>query len=123
MVAGETRELTFRLRNNGSRAWAAAGHNPVHLAYNWFTPDGHLAGDWDTFRASLPLNVNAGQQVTVTPVYLKVPSTTGDYILRWDLVEEGGGLVLKGRESATGSEHRRGERSCRARAVVGGSEP
>ncbi len=89
MVAGETRELTFRLRNNGSRAWAAAGHNPVHLAYNWFTPDGHLAGDWDTFRASLPLNVNAGQQVTVTPVYLKVPSTTGDYILRWDLVEEG----------------------------------
>ncbi|NOZ06767.1 MAG: hypothetical protein GXP41_10555 [Chloroflexi bacterium] len=89
MVAGEIREMTFLLRNIGSRAWAAAGRNPVHLAYNWFTPDGQLAGDWDTFRASLPLNVNLGQQVTITPVYLKVPTVSGEYILRWDLVEEG----------------------------------
>jgi hypothetical protein len=89
MAAGEIRELTFRVRNNGSRTWAAAGKNPVHLAYNWFTPDGKLAGEWETFRAGLPLNVGPGQQVTITPVYLKIPSTMGNYVLRWDMVEEG----------------------------------
>jgi hypothetical protein len=79
---------SFKLKNEGSRSWPAEGPNPVHLAYNWFTPNGQLAGCWDTFRTSLP-NVPPGSEVNLANVALKSPSTPGQYVLRWDLVEEG----------------------------------
>jgi hypothetical protein len=79
---------SFKLKNEGSRSWPAEGPNPVHLAYNWFTPSGQLAGCWDTFRTSLP-NVPPGSEVNLANVALKSPATPGQYVLRWDLVEEG----------------------------------
>jgi len=80
---------SFKLKNEGSRHWLANGPNPVHLAYNWFTPNGQLAGCWDSFRTSLPKDVPPGSEVNVTNVALKSPATPGQYVLRWDLVEEG----------------------------------
>jgi hypothetical protein len=59
------------------------------LAYNWFTPHGQLAGCWDTFRANLPDDVPPGSEVNLANVALKSPVTPGQYVLRWDLVEEG----------------------------------
>jgi hypothetical protein len=80
---------SLKLKNEGSKSWLADGPNPVHLAYNWFTPNGQLAGCWDTFRASLPDNVPPGSEVNLPNVALKSPATPGQYVLRWDLVEEG----------------------------------
>ena len=80
---------SFRLRNEGAKTWARDGPRPVHLAYNWFTPSGQLAGCWDTFRAPLPADVAPGEEVTLSGVALKTPAAPGQYLLRWDLVEEG----------------------------------
>ena len=82
-------QVNFELKNEGSSTWSAVGPNPVHLAYHWFTPNGNLAGCWDTFRASLPNDVLPGSEVNLTNVPLKSPATPGQYVLRWDLVEEG----------------------------------
>jgi len=79
---------SFKLRNEGSKVWPAEGPNPVHLAYHWFTPSGQLAGCWDTFRAILPDDVPPGSEVSLVSV-LKSPASPGQYVLRWDLVEEG----------------------------------
>lgn len=80
---------SFKLKNEGSKSWSAEGPNPVHLAHQWFTPNGQLAGCWDTFRAALPDDVPPGSEVNLTNVALKSPATPGQYVLRWDLVEEG----------------------------------
>ncbi|MFQ5811790.1 MAG: discoidin domain-containing protein [Anaerolineae bacterium] len=80
---------SFKLKNEGSKSWPAEGPNPVHLAYHWFTPSGQLAGCWDTFRAALPDDVPPGSEVDLANVVLKSPATSGQYVLRWDLVEEG----------------------------------
>jgi hypothetical protein len=89
MAPTEQRAFDFRLRNVGTRDWSAAGPHPVHLAYGWFTSSGQWAGDWQAFRTPLPADVSAGQEVSLPNVALKAPSITGDYVLRWDLVEEG----------------------------------
>jgi len=81
--------VSFKLKNEGSKSWPADGPNPVHLAYHWFTPNGQLAGCWDTFRTSLPDDVPPGSEVNLTNVALKSPAAPGQYVLRWDLVEEG----------------------------------
>ena len=80
---------SFKVKNTSSKHWPADGPNPVHLAYHWFTPNGQLAGCWDTFRTSLPDDVPPGSEVDLTNVVLKSPATPGQYVLRWDLVEEG----------------------------------
>lgn len=80
---------SFKLKNEGANTWSAEGPNPVHLAYNWFTPNGKLAGFWDIFRTSLPDDVSPGSEVNLSNVALKAPATPGQYVLRWDLVEEG----------------------------------
>ena len=91
--------VSFKLKNTSSKHWLADGPNPVHLAYNWFTPNGQLAGCWDTFRTSLPNDVSPGSEVNLTNVALKSPATPGQYVLRWDLVEEGAAWFSK--EGAT----------------------
>jgi hypothetical protein len=85
----EERTFDFELRNSGTRDWSASGPHPVHLIYGWFTPSGLWAGSWRTFRTPLPADVPSGEKVSLPGVVLKAPSVTGDYVLRWELVEEG----------------------------------
>ena len=88
LPADAVTRVNFKLKNEGASTWPAAGANPVHLAYHWFTPSGQLASCWDTFRAILPNDVPPGAEVNLT-VILKSPTTPGPYVLRCDLVEEG----------------------------------
>jgi hypothetical protein len=80
---------SLRLRNLGTRTWLAAGDHPVHLAYTWFTEDGKLSEPWDTFRTPLPQDVPAGGSLDLLDVPFRTPSVTANYILRYDLVQEG----------------------------------
>jgi hypothetical protein len=89
MPADTVTTTSFKLKNESSKSWSAEGPNPVHLAYHWFTPNGQLAGCWETFRTSLPDDVSPGSEVNLSNVVLKSPATPGQYVLRWDLVEEG----------------------------------
>ncbi len=61
---------------------------PVHLSYHIF---GANSGDtyvWDGARGTLPTDVPANSQTTVK-ITVAVPPSTGDYILAWDMVQEG----------------------------------
>ncbi|HSJ58887.1 MAG TPA: discoidin domain-containing protein, partial [Anaerolineae bacterium] len=80
---------TIRVKNTGTRTWRNTGSAPVTLAYTWFTAGGRLSEPWDTFHMPLPANVAAGGVQTFTDVPVKTPSVPGQYLLRWDLVEEG----------------------------------
>ncbi len=81
--------MGLRLRNTGARTWAAQGEQPVHLAYTWFTAAGELTEPWDTFRILLPGDVAPGQAVDLPDIPFRTPPLPGEYLLRWDLVEEG----------------------------------
>lgn len=83
---GATVDVTFRLRNAGTRTWPAEGPHPVRLSY-------HLRGDtgivvWDGARASLPHDVAPGDEVTLT-VRIVAPSTARWVYVVYDLVHEG----------------------------------
>lgn len=86
---GKEQHTSLRLCNVGTRAWAAGGTFPVHLAYTWFTKDGLLSEPWDTFRIRLPHDVASGAEVDLFDIGFKAPQVLGEYVLRWDLVEEG----------------------------------
>ena len=89
MPVGEVLQASLRLRNTGTRTWSARGDQPVHLAYTWFAQNGAVSEPWDTFRILLPQDVPSGEAVDLLDVAYKTPPVMGDYILRWDLVEEG----------------------------------
>jgi len=86
---GEEQRTSLSVANIGTRMWAASGEHPVHLAYHWFTQDGKLSEPWDTFRIRLPHEVPPGASAELIDVVFKAPAVLGNYILRWDLVEEG----------------------------------
>jgi hypothetical protein len=79
----------LHLRNTGTKPWMARGERPVHLAYTWFTEDGSPSEPWDTYRIQLPRDVLPGDALAVMGIPFKTPPLLGNYILRWDLVEEG----------------------------------
>jgi hypothetical protein len=85
----ELQQTSLRLHNAGTRPWPAGGPYPVHLAYHWFASTAKIAEPWDTFRISLPRDVPPGDTVFLPDIPFKTPAVLGDYILRWDLVEEG----------------------------------
>jgi hypothetical protein len=89
MPPGEEQHVSLRLRNIGTRPWAAGGSSPAHLAYHWFGQDGSLSEPWDTFRILLPRDVSPGTSVDLPDITFETPPVLGEYILRWDLVEEG----------------------------------
>jgi hypothetical protein len=85
-VAGETRQITVTVMNDGGRVWPAAGVNPVRLAYKWVS---NATGN--TFpganRLSLPSDVQPGQTVTLTiPVIAPIYPT--NYTMYLDLIKE-----------------------------------
>ncbi len=89
MPPGKELRISFRLHNIGTRTWSSGGDHPVHVAYTWFTADGALSEPWDTFRIRLPSDVLPDTTVELPDVLFKTPPMLGDYVLRWDLVEEG----------------------------------
>ncbi|MDQ7030716.1 MAG: N-acetylmuramoyl-L-alanine amidase [Ardenticatenia bacterium] len=89
MRAGQAYEVTITLRNTGTRPWRSRWPSPVHVAHHWIASDGHVAGWWDAFRTALPEDVAPGETVRVEGIVLRAPEQGGDYVVRWDLVEEG----------------------------------
>ncbi|MCL7452806.1 MAG: discoidin domain-containing protein [Anaerolineae bacterium] len=89
MPPDEVLQTDLHLRNTGTKPWMARGERPVHLAYTWFMEDGKPTEPWDTFRIQLPRDVLPGDTLAMANIGFKTPPLLGNYILRWDLVEEG----------------------------------
>ncbi len=83
-----TLELATVVVNYGPRTWPAGGPNPVHLSYHIVGAHTGTVYVWDGARGQLPVDVPPFSQATV-PIRVAVPASTGDYIIRWDLVQEG----------------------------------
>ena len=84
---GAALDLTVAVSNFGPRTLMRTGPNPVNLSYHIHTAAGATVV-WDGARGALPIDLPAGQTVTV-PIRVQLPATAGDYRLSWDLVQEG----------------------------------
>ena len=79
--------LNVRVTNYGARAWPAAGTNPVHLSYHILTSAGGTV-TWDGRRGVLAADLAVGQSAVVQ-VPVALPGALGNYVIAWDLVQEG----------------------------------
>ncbi len=78
------------LKNVGAKAWLAAGANPIRLSYRWYNAQGveiPLAPAAEHF--SLAQNVLPGQTAIVENVKLRAPQWQGEYVVKFDLIQEG----------------------------------
>ncbi|HET7701095.1 MAG TPA: SpoIID/LytB domain-containing protein [Candidatus Limnocylindria bacterium] len=88
VTIGAVIDLSVTVVNYGPRTWPAGGPNPVRLSYHISGANTGTMYVWDGARGFLPTDVPPSSQVTV-PIRVTVPSAVGDYIIAWDLVQEG----------------------------------
>ncbi len=87
MLTSQEVTVRLRLKNNGTKTWAAGGDRAVRAVFQWYTADGEsVVGQAGTF--DLPADVPPLQEVTLEGT-LRAPSRPGDYVLWGDLVEAG----------------------------------
>ncbi|HYK99059.1 MAG TPA: SpoIID/LytB domain-containing protein, partial [Candidatus Acidoferrales bacterium] len=88
VTIGAVVQLSVTVVNYSGRTWPAAGANPVHLGYHIVGANTGTTYVWDGARGTLPKDMAPATQAVV-PMTVAVPPSTGDYILEWDLVQEG----------------------------------
>lgn|GEM_PF-812786 len=78
------------VKNVGAKAWLAGGANPIRLSYRWYNAQGieiPLAPAAEHF--SLTQNALPGQTAIFENVRLRAPQWQGDYVVKFDLIQEG----------------------------------
>lgn len=78
------------VKNVGAKAWLAGGANPIRLGYRWYNAQAieiPLAPGAEHF--SLAQNVLPGQTAIFDNVKLRAPQWQGEYIVKFDLIQEG----------------------------------
>ncbi len=88
VTIGAVVDLEVTVINYGPRTWPAGGTNPVRLSYHISGANTGTMYVWDGARGDLPTDVPPSSQVTV-PIRIQMPSAVGDYVIAWDLVQEG----------------------------------
>lgn len=88
VTIGAVVDLSVTVVNYGPRTWPAGGANPVHVGYHIYGANTGTTYVWDGARGVLPSDVPPNTQATVR-VSVTVPAGVGDYILSWDMVQEG----------------------------------
>jgi hypothetical protein len=89
MVAGQVNATHITIRNRGGKTWAASGYNQVRLGYHWHYADNSLVPSslWADLRTALPHDVAPDDMVALV-AEVGAPRAQGNYILKWDMVEE-----------------------------------
>ena len=90
VLADKPLEVSITLRNSGRLTWTKGGTRSFRIGYLWYDNTGRPYQQQSSLElhTDLPQEVKPGEQVTV-PARLLVPSTPGNYTLRWDMVHEG----------------------------------
>src|SRR5438270_552555 len=83
-AANSTITVPVTLTHAGTTTWQPGAFN---ASYHLYTQAGALFV-WDGLRTALPAAVAPGQAVTLN-VIVKMPPSTGSYVLRFDVVQEG----------------------------------
>ncbi|HEV8671352.1 MAG TPA: SpoIID/LytB domain-containing protein, partial [Candidatus Limnocylindria bacterium] len=102
IVPGGEVPVDVRLTNSGLKSWAADGAAAVRLGYHWLDGNGN-AVVWDGARVALARDVPPGSDVSIT-VNVRAPDHDGDYVLVWDMVQDGGAGWFSGHAVPTKSE-------------------
>ncbi|MGH2451382.1 MAG: hypothetical protein ACRDGE_08970, partial [Candidatus Limnocylindria bacterium] len=84
---GAQSTLPITITNTSNFAWPSGGEKPINLAYHWADAQGRTIV-WDGLRTKLAADLQPGDSVTVN-ASVRFPSAAGNYLLRWDMVEEG----------------------------------
>ncbi len=89
MTVGSSVTVEMTVRNTSRKTWLEDGVNMVRLSYHWYTPDGKQLPTnlWTQHRARLPFDVEPEHSATLL-IVLEAPYVAGDYVLKWDMVEE-----------------------------------
>ncbi|MBI4302016.1 MAG: N-acetylmuramoyl-L-alanine amidase [Chloroflexi bacterium] len=87
--AGKTWQVEVTVKNSGKVTWLAGGSNPFRLGYHWYDSAGNAYNESPSleYHTPLPYDVAPGATVTVN-ARLLVPQKTGNYTLKWDMVQE-----------------------------------
>lgn len=84
---GDKAKLNMELLNQGSFIWLANGSNAVHLSYHVLDRSKKIL-DYDNERFILPHDMRPDDSAKID-VELDLQLAEGEYILEFDLVEEG----------------------------------
>jgi hypothetical protein len=78
------------LTNVGQRTWQAEGDQAFHLSYHLATVAAgmRIGLQYEGQRTMLPHDVPPGQSVSVVAAVI-TPPESGDYLIEWDMVQEG----------------------------------
>ncbi|MBI3522194.1 MAG: N-acetylmuramoyl-L-alanine amidase [Chloroflexi bacterium] len=87
-MSGAQSAVPIQIGNSGNFAWPSGGANPVTLSYHWWSLSENRTAVWDGLRTKLPADVGVGGTATLQ-AQVRFPQYPGNYLLRWDLVEEG----------------------------------
>ena len=81
----ETIEVDLEVQNRGRIPWSA--DSGFALGYHWLTPAGEVVA-WDGERTEFDRPLLPGES-RVFRVLLRAPDRAGEYLLQWDVVQEG----------------------------------
>ena len=89
MTVNSSVTVEMTVRNTSRKTWLEDGVNMVRLSYHWHTPDGTQLPTnlWTQHRARVPFDVEPEHSATLL-IVLEAPYVPGDYVLKWDMVEE-----------------------------------
>jgi SpoIID/LytB domain protein len=88
IVPGAEVPVEVHVTNTGLKSWSAGGDTPVRLGYHWLDGNGN-AVVWDGARVLLSRDVAPGREVSFN-LNVRAPDHDGDYVLVWDMVQDGG---------------------------------
>jgi stage II sporulation protein D len=88
IVPGGVVPIEVHVTNTGLKSWSAGGDTPVRLGYHWLDGNGK-AVVWDGARLPLARDVAPGREASFS-VDVRAPDHDGDYVLVWDMVQDGG---------------------------------
>jgi hypothetical protein len=89
MAPGQVNAVQLVIRNLGAKTWLAEGYHQVRIGYHWHYPEGGLVPSslWADLRTPLPHDLRPDQSVELA-AEVAAPRAPGDYVLKWDVVEE-----------------------------------
>jgi len=85
MEVGSDTSIPIVVTNDGSVVWSPA--DGFALSYHWLNSAGEIV-IWDGLRTPLPESVSPGASIELM-ASVEAPERPGDYLLRWDVVQEG----------------------------------
>jgi len=88
MKVNKEYNLDIKLKNLGTVKWPNESVSPVFLSYHWYDLKSDKVFIYDGIRTKLPESVKPNKEL-VLEARIIAPSEPGDYLLIYDLIDEG----------------------------------